>query len=335
MKKLLLALLILTLFAGAGAAWIWHDMQNTLQAPLKLATAGVLRVEPGTSLRALGAELKQLGWMDQSLYFELEARRTGRAADIKAGDYEVAPGTTPLGLLDLLVSGRVIQHQLTIIEGWTFREMLQAVAAHPILVPTLAGVPPGRIMAELGWSGYLPEGRFLPDTYHFPTGTTDADFLRRAYRAMEIALAEEWNGRAPDLPYAGPYQALVMASIVEKETAVPAERARIAGVFVRRLQKGMRLQTDPTVIYALGETFDGNIRRRDLDVESPFNTYRVTGLPPTPIALPGRDSIRAALHPEREDALYFVARGDGSHEFSATLEEHNRAVRKYQLGKDN
>lgn len=335
MRKALFAPLVLVLGIAAAATWLWQDMQRTLRAPLNLAAAEVLRVAPGTSLRVLGAELKQRGWMRQPQYLELEARRTGRAASIKAGEYEVPPGTTPLGLLDLLVSGQVIQHQLTLIEGWTFHELLEAVAANPVLRPTLAGVPPRRVMAELGLAGYLPEGRFLPDTYRFPSGTTDVDFLLRAYGAMENALAEEWAARDQGLPYAGPYQALIMASIVEKETAVSAERARIAGVFVRRLQKGMRLQTDPTVIYALGESFDGNIQRKDLDVDSPYNTYRVAGLPPTPIALPGRDSIRAALHPETGDALYFVARGDGSHEFSATLEEHNRAVRTYQLGSGN
>lgn len=332
MKKFIAATLLTVLAGGGAAAWLWHDLQRVLHAPLEVRAPAVLHVATGTSLRALGAELRQRGWMQRPSYLEFEGRRSGRAASIKAGDYAVTPGMTPLGLLDLLVSGQVIQHQFTIIEGWSMRELLPAISASPLLRATLTGATPERVMAELGFPGQHAEGKFLPDTYYFPTGTTDLEFLRRAHRALESALAEEWAGRSDGLPYADSYQALIMASIIEKETAVPAERARIAGVFVRRLQQGMRLQTDPTVIYALGDAFDGNIRRRDLDVESPYNTYRVAGLPPTPIALPGRDSIHAALHPEAGDALYFVARGDGSHEFSATLEDHNRAVRRYQLG---
>jgi UPF0755 protein len=329
-RLLLLSLLMMAALAGAGT-WLWRDMQRQLREPLAISGAEILIVAPGTTMRALATDLARRGWLARPLYLELEARRSGRAARIHAGEYAVTPGTTPLDLLDMLVRGRVLLHAMTIVEGWTFRELRAAVAANPVLRQTLIGVAPDRIMAELGYAGYLPEGRFLPDTYRFPAGTTDAAFLRRAFRAMTQVLDEEWAARDPDLPYESPYQALIMASLVEKETAVPAERARIAGVFVRRLRQGMRLQTDPTVIYALGERFDGNIRRRDLDLDSPYNTYRVTGLPPTPIALPGREAIRAALHPEPGDALYFVARGDGTHEFTANLEEHNRAVRKYQL----
>jgi UPF0755 protein len=307
-------------------------MERQLNQPMAITETGVLEVAPGTTLRALGRDLRRRGWLDQPLYLELEARRSQRAGRIRAGEYAVVPGTTPRMLLDLLVSGPVIQHQLSIIEGWSFRELIQAVSGSPVLRHTLSGATPTRIMAAIGYAGYLPEGRFLPDTYLFPVRTTDAEFLQRAFAAMERALAEEWQARAQDLPYSSPYQALIMASLVEKETAMPEERARIAGAFVRRLQKGMRLQTDPTVIYALGENFDGNIRRNDLELNSPFNTYQVTGLPPTPIALPGRASIHAALHPDADAAVYFVARGDGTHEFSATLEEHNQAVRKYQLG---
>lgn len=331
MKRVLLSALLLALAAVAIAAWLWHDMDQQLNRPLAIANMEILTLAPGTSLRALGVELQRRGWLQRPVYFEIEARRTRRAGLIKAGEYEVRPGSTPRTLLDLLVSGKVIQHQLAIIEGWSFRELIQALADSPVLRHTLSGTTPKGIMVQIGYSGYLPEGRFLPDTYLFPTGTTDVEFLRRARAAMDKVLEEEWQVRAQDLPYSGPYQALIMASLVEKETAVAEERSRIAGVLVRRLQLGMRLQTDPTVIYALGENFDGNIRRGDLEVNSPFNTYLNTGLPPTPIAMPGQAAIHAALHPDTGTALYFVARGDGTHEFSATLEEHNRAVRKYQL----
>lgn len=331
MKKILLPALLLLLAGVAAVAWLWHDMELQLNQPLAITRVEVLEVVPGTNLRALAMELQRRRWLQKSVYLELEARRTRRAGLIKAGEYAVAPGATPRTLLDLLVSGRVIQHQLAIIEGWSFRELIQAVSASPVLRHTLSASTPARLMAEIGYAGYLPEGRFLPDTYSFPAGTSDTDFLRRAFAAMEKTLNEEWQGRDQELPYSSPYQALIMASLVEKETAVPVERSRIAGVFVRRLQQGIRLQTDPTVIYALGEAFDGNIRRRDLDLDSPFNTYRVAGLPPTPIAMPGRDSIHAALHPEAGAALYFVARGDGTHEFSDSLEAHNRVVRKYQI----
>lgn len=331
MKRILLPALLMLLAGAAVAAWLWHEMDRHLNRPLAISRTEVLEVAPGTNLRALGMDLQRRGWLPEPLYLELEARRSKRAGRIKAGEYAVAPGTTPRMLLELLVSGRVIQHQLAIIDGWSFRELIQAVSSSPVLRHTLSGATPARIMAEIGYAGYLPEGRFLADTYLFPARTTDVEVLRRAFAAMEQVLNEEWQARSRDLPYSGPYQALIMASLVEKETAVAEERARIAGIFIRRLQKGMRLQTDPTLIYALGENFDGNIRRGDLELNSPFNTYQVTGLPPTPIALPGRASIHAALHPEAGEAVYFVARGDGTHEFSATLEEHNRAVRKYQL----
>ena len=332
MRRMLLPASLFLLAMVAVAAWVWRDMERQLNLPMAVTQLEILEVAPGTTLRALGQDLRRRGWLQQPIYLELEARRSQRAGRIRAGEYAVTPGTTPRMLLELLVSGAVIQHQLTLIEGWSFRELMQAVSRSPLLRHTLPGAAPAVVMAAIGHAGYLPEGRFLPDTYLFPARTADVEFLQRAYAAMERALAEEWLARAPDLPFASPYQALIMASLVEKETAVPEERTRIAGVFVRRLQQGIRLQTDPTVIYALGENYDGNIRRSDLELDSPFNTYQVVGLPPTPIALPGRAAIHAALHPDAGAELYFVARGDGTHEFSATLEEHNQAVRKYQLG---
>jgi UPF0755 protein len=225
----------------------------------------------------------------------------------------------------------VIQYALTVIEGWTFRQMLEAVRAHEAIRRTLDGLDDAGIMARLGRPGEHPEGRFYPDTYHFPRGTTDAEFLTRAHRKMQAAVEEAWGRRAAGLPYASPYEALVLASIVEKESGVAAERDQIAGVFVRRLRKGMKLQADPTVIYGLGTEFDGNLRRRDLEADNPYNTYTRTGLPPTPISLPGGGALRAAVAPAEGTALYFVAKGDGTHHFSATLDEHQRAVTRFQL----
>jgi UPF0755 protein len=327
------ALIVLVLGAAAACfGWLtWQEMRRQLDVPLPIPAAQLIAVESGTSLRGLAADLAERGWLTRPWVLVVEGRRRGIARSIRAGEYEVTPGMTPLNLLDAVVAGRVVQHQLTLVEGWTFERIMQAVENSVVLVHTLETRDPRRVMAELGYAGYFAEGRFFPDTYRFPRGTTDVEFLRRAVRTMEEVLEEEWPRRAVGLPYESPYQALVMASLVEAETAVPTERARIAGVFMRRLARGMRLQTDPTVIYALGASYDGNIRRDDLSIDSPYNTYVYSGLPPTPIASPGRDSIRAALQPEEGDALYFVARGDGSHEFSATLAEHNRAVQKYQL----
>jgi UPF0755 protein len=221
---------------------------------------------------------------------------------------------------------------LTLVEGWNFREVLEAVREHPVIVDTLpAEATASDVMALLGHPDEHPEGRFFPDTYLFPRDTTDVQFLMRAFERMETILEDEWEQRAAELPLKDPYEALILASIIEKETGRADERTEIAGVFIRRLRKGMLLQTDPTVIYGLGDSFDGNLRRRDLEADNPYNTYRRAGLTPTPIAMPGRDAIHAALHPADGDALYFVAKGDGSHQFSATLGEHNRAVRRYQL----
>ena len=246
----------------------------------------------------------------------------------------MAEGLTPAALLDLLVSGKVIEYSLTLVEGWTFAQVLEATRSHPVLVQSLApDAGPGDVMTALGHPGEHPEGRYFPDTYQFPRGTTDLQVLARSYDRMAEVLAREWDARAEGLPITDPYEALTLASIVEKETGRAEERPAIAGVFVRRLEKGMLLQTDPTVIYGLGDAFDGNLRRRDLERDTPYNTYTRAGLTPTPICMPGRDAIHAVLHPADGDALYFVATGDGGHHFSATLSEHNRAVRRYQLNR--
>jgi UPF0755 protein len=277
--------------------------------------------------------LHERGLLDRSWYFTLYARFSGLAARMQAGEYQIDSTLTPRELLALLVSGRVVQHAFTLIEGWNFHELMQALRGDGVLVQTLPNdAAPERVMAALGFEKTHPEGRFLPDTYHFPRGTNDVQFLQRAHRAMQAYLAEQWGEREENLPLESPDEALILASIVEKETGAAEERPLIAGVFVNRLRKGMKLQTDPTVIYGIGPDFDGNIRRRDLRRDTPYNTYTRYGLPPTPIAMPGRAAIRAALHPEKTDALYFVARGDGTHKFSATLAEHEAAVIKYQLG---
>jgi len=333
MGRLIYRLLALLILLGSlGLGWLWMDLQQFLQRPLEIPAAGyTLVVDPGSNLRRVCTELARDGILPQPLYLRLWARWQGKGNDIKAGEYYLELGLTPVQLLQRLGSGKVVMSSLAIIEGWTFREMLQMIAREASLTHTLAGLDGAHVMAAIETPGYAPEGRFLPDTYSFAAGTADTVILRTAFAQMHDFLAQAWETRESGLPYHSPYEALIMASIVEKETAVAAERTRIAGVFVRRLQKHMRLQTDPTVIYGLGDQFDGNLRRRDLRAANPYNTYLNNGLPPTPIALPGRAAVVAALHPAPGKALYFVARGDGTHEFSDTLEQHNRAVRKYQL----
>jgi UPF0755 protein len=333
MRVILFKLLGALLLVGSlVAGWLWLDYRNFTTTPMHLPDDGLeYVVEPGTVLVAIGRDLEGRGVLASSRYLIWMGRLTGSTTRIKAGTYQLTPGTTPEGLLKQLVEGKVAQFPLTLVEGWSFRQVLDALAAHPRLKQTLTGLSDEDIMARLGHPGEHPEGRFYPDTYRFPQGLSDLAFLQRAYHAMEERLAYEWERRAEGLPYRNAYEGLIMASIVEKETGLTSERPIIAGVFVRRLQKRMRLQTDPTVIYGLGLDFDGNLRRRDLENTTPYNTYRIRGLPPTPIAMPGGDALHAAFHPAPGDELYFVSRGDGSHKFSATLEEHNAAVVKYQL----
>jgi len=308
------------------------SLSNTIHQPVNYT------IKSGASLMSVARALQQQGLLEHPRYWVWHAKWEGNADQIKAGEYEISPQMTPPQLLQLFVSGKVIDYTLTIPEGWTFRQMLKALHQHDKINKTLLDgkgklLDNAAIMTRLRLGDLHPEGMFYPDTYHFASKTSDVEFLQRAYQQMQQRLEAEWQNRAPNLPYKNSYEALIMASIIEKETAVAEEREQIAGVFVRRLNKRMRLQTDPTVIYGLGETFDGNIRRRDLKAENPYNTYKIKGLPPTPIALPGGDAIYAALHPAPGRALYFVSRGDGTHKFSATNEEHNAAVRKYQLKK--
>lgn len=288
-------------------------------------------IKPGASLTAVAYALQRQQVLEHPRYLLWAARWQGKADQIQAGEYGFGPGATVKQLLDKITRGDVIQYPLTIIEGWNIHQLMAYMAGLEDLEQTLLGMDPATIMARLEKPDEHPEGRFFPDTYYYTRGMTDVQILRRAYQAMERFLGQAWQERASGLPYKSAYEALTMASIIEKETGLASERGEIAGVFVRRLQKRMRLQTDPTVIYGIGKHFDGNLRRRDLKADTPYNTYRRHGLPPSPIAMPGADSIIAALHPVEGHALYFVARGDGSHYFSATNAEHNRAVRKYQL----
>lgn len=322
---------ILLFIACVAIAWLAFDVYQFKRKPITLSETHLFIVEPGASLGKVAYQLQTQGLIDYPRYLTILGRWYGQASRLKAGEYELEPGLTPIELLDKFVSGNVAQYALTVVEGWTFKEMLQAIHRHDKLRHTLKDKNADEIMAQLGQMGEHPEGRFMPETYHFPAGMTDLDFLKRAYGEMENYLQNAWQKREQGLPYKTPYDALIMASIIEKETAVASERPEIAGVFVRRLRKNMRLQTDPTVIYGMGERFDGNIRRKDLRQDTPYNTYTRHGLTPTPIALPSAEAIDAALHPAEGESLYFVAKGDGSHYFSATLAEHTDAVRKYQL----
>jgi UPF0755 protein len=327
--RLTLSLVGVAVVALAVAAFQYRQFSVT---PMAIQQEYALHVTPGSNLRRVAEQLQRDGLIEDALLLRALGRISGQASQIKAGEYRLAPGTTPPQLLAQLVAGEVVQYSLTLIEGWNFRQLMDAVRSHGALEQTLDGLSDAQIMAKLGAPELHPEGQFYPDTYQFPRGTTDLAFLQRAFDHMQQRLAAEWAKREPGLPVESPYEALVLASIIERETGVPSERQRIAGVFVRRLQQGMRLQTDPTVIYGMGERYQGDIRYSDLRRDTPYNTYTRHGLPPTPIAMPSGAAIHAALNPAKGKELYFVSRGDGSHHFSASLKEHNAAVRRYQLG---
>ena len=319
------------LVVAAGASWFIIDQRRSLDDALAVPAGGLDYTLPtGASLHRIARDLADRGVLANPKALVVYARWHGRAGAIKAGEYRIEAGTTAITLLDQLIAGRVVQHPLTLVEGWTFKQMMAAIATDDRLEHTLIGLAEDAIMARLGLAGQHPEGRFFADTYYFPRGTSDVAFLRRAHTAMSDFLDDAWAKRERGLPLKSPREALILASIVEKETGESSERPRIAGVFVARLRKGMRLETDPTVIYGMGEAFDGNLRRRDLRTDTPYNTYTRKGLPPTPIAMPGAAAIHAVLHPHTDDALFFVAKGDGSHHFSATYEEHQQAVNRYQ-----
>ena len=329
MKKLSLLVIVVII---AGSTWIWSSYQQALNETINITEDKLqYSIKSGSSLSYVVYDLAKKNIISNPRYILWYARLNGLSSEMKAGDYELNNTLITKEFLDKIFSGKVIQHTLTIIEGWTFHQLLLALNNHEHIKHTIGKLSKPEIMQKLGLSGLHYEGQFLPDTYHFPKKLTDIEFLKRAHLSMQKVLKQQWDKRAVGLIYKNSYEALIMASIVEKETGQAKDRDKIAGVFVRRLEKRMRLQTDPTVIYGMGDKFKGNIRKRDLLRDTPYNSYRRHGLPPTPIALPGIDAIKAALHPAAGDALYFVARGDGSTEFTATLREHNNAVIKYQL----
>jgi len=323
MKRLLYAGIVIIVAAMGYLGWYWFR-------PLEPGPETFV-VKPGMSLKAFARELGRRGVLHEQQSFLLLANLLGQGRALKAGEYRFESGISARGILAQVVAGRVVRYPVVLIEGWTFRQFLQLLSRTEKLAHTLTGMNQGEIMAAIGHPEQHPEGRFFPDTYHFTSGDTDRMVLARAYQRMQERLEKAWSSRAPDLPLRTPDEALVLASIIEKETGKPEERTMIAAVFINRLRRGMRLQTDPTVIYGLGERFDGNLRRRDLEQDNPYNTYTRRGLPPTPIAMPGEAALHAALHPADTRAIYFVSRGDGSHVFSETLTEHNAAVIKYQL----
>lgn len=323
-KKLFKLLILLALVAAAAGFWAQRPILASGQPSIEFTIA------PGSSLRSSMQQIESAGVPVNPVMLGMLAQLTGNATRLKAGTYEVKPDTTPFLLIRKLVRGEFLQEALVIIEGWTFAQMRQEIDAHPGIRHDTAGLSDRALMAKISPEYTLPEGLFYPDTYMFAKNSSDLQIYRQAHRLMMKKLEAEWEQRDAGLPYATPYQALTMASIIEKETGKKSERAMIAAVFVNRLKHGMLLQTDPSVIYGMGQNFKGNIRKQDLLTDTPHNTYTRVGLPPTPIALPGAESLHAAMHPAQSDALYFVARGDGTSQFSATLAEHNNAVNKYQ-----
>ncbi len=325
--RLFFAVVLSLLLGTAGAAYWW------LAQPLTMLTPTVdLSIEPGMSGREIATAVQDAGVaVNPSLLYGW-FRLSGVARQIKAGSYELDPQTTPRSLLQKLVRGEESLRSVTLVEGWTFRQVQDALGRAEQLKPDSRALGAAELMAQLGKPGSPIEGQFFPDTYTYSKGSSDLAVMRRAMRAMDKHLAAAWEVRDPNSPLASPQDALVLASIVEKETGSPKDRTHIAAVFSNRLRNGMRLQTDPTVIYGMGSAFDGNLRKKDLLTDTPWNTYTRAGLPPTPISMPGKESLLAAVQPATSKALYFVARGDGSSQFSNTLDEHNRAVNKFQRG---
>jgi UPF0755 protein len=329
-------LLVLIVSAVALGVGIWRTLLRTAATPGAAIAVQEFTIESGATLRQVLKQLEDRQLITNARQLEYYLRYCqGESrldpAQIKAGQYRIAPGQLPLVVLKQLVDGRVVLESVTIVEGWRFAQMRRLVERHPRITATFFGQDDASIMAALGVPGMHPEGRFAPNTYSFAPGTTDLAIYRLAFQARQRELADVWANRQPNLPLASPEEALILASIIEKETGLASERARVAGVFVNRLRRGMRLQTDPTVIYGIGARYDGNIRRSDLTRDTPYNTYTRAGLPPTPISLPGHDALVATLNPEVSESLFFVAIGDGSggHYFSSSLTDHNRAVQRY------
>ncbi|MEP7245397.1 MAG: endolytic transglycosylase MltG [Gammaproteobacteria bacterium] len=327
-RSLLIVVVVLLAVAGVlGYRW----MEGAYSAAGPLEEVARVEVLPGASVRSVIGQFAQRGLIANARGVQLYIKAHRLRPNIKAGTYDIPPHASPAQIFKMLQEGVVVLEQLTVVEGSTFAEFRKQLEKHPAVQATLRGKSDAEVMAAIGHPNEFPEGRFFPDTYRFAAHTTDAEVLKLAYASMARALDGAWAQRAQDLPIHTPYEALTLASIVEKETGLPAERPRIAGVFTTRLRMGMRLQTDPTVIYGMGDSYDGDIRTRDLSTDTPYNTYTRAGLPPTPIALPGRESVLAAVRPEETGAIFFVATGDGTgaHYFSKTLEEHNEAVRRY------
>ncbi len=338
---------LLTLIVACG--WAWRDFESALHTPAVVGKPIVIEIDKGDSFKQIADKLLAQNVNFKPFWFKVIAVREKAVKKLKTGEYELPPGLTLPEILGLFVQGKTRQYAITFPEGWNFKEILQEVESNPNLDHTLHDIDSEALLPKLGVdikhtaiapgfalspaSMQSPEGLFFPDTYFFEKHTSDIALLKRAYDKMQLVLKEEWLQKAEALPFKTPYEALILASIVEKETGVVTERPLIAGVFIRRLQTGMLLQTDPTVIYGMGENYQGNISYKDLKTATPYNTYVIKGLPPTPIAMPGRDAINAALHPDNSNTLYFVARGDGTHEFSATLKDHNLAVDSFQRKK--
>ncbi|MCG7371106.1 endolytic transglycosylase MltG [Pseudomonas luteola] len=331
MRKLLVLLeggLLLIGLALAGMGWLQH---KALEQPVAVGQEQLVEIPKGATPGGMLRHLEEEKLLSGSFWLRLYWRFNLSGQALHSGEYRVTPGMSVRELLALWQKGEVVQYNVTLVEGWNFHQVRDALARQEKLEQTLAGLSDEDAMVRLGKPGMHPEGRFFPDTYRYVKGMRDVEILKQASQRLEQVLAEEWEARAPDVPYQEPYQALIMASLVEKETGVPQERPQIAGVFVRRLALNMLLQTDPTVIYGLGDNYKGKLTREYLRQPTPYNTYVNPGLPPTPISMVGREAIHAALHPEPGKSLYFVARGDGTHVFSDDIDAHNRAVREYQL----
>jgi UPF0755 protein len=330
-RKFLLLLETGLVLAGLGLGFAYWQQSEALHQPLNVTQEQMLDVPVGSTPGGLLNRLQTDGVIKDAFWLRLYWRFNLSGEALHSGEYRMTPGMDAQSLLALWQRGEVVQYSLTLVEGWNFRQVRAALGKQPKLEQTLGNLSDSELMAKIGHPDVFPEGRFFPDTYRYVRGMTDAEILKQAYKRLDDVLNEEWAKRAADAPYTDPYQALIMASLVEKETGVPQERGQIAGVFVRRLQLGMLLQTDPTVIYGLGERYNGKLTRAHLKELTPYNTYVIAGLPPTPISLVGREAIHAALNPVAGRSLYFVARGDGSHVFSADLDAHNAAVREFQL----
>jgi UPF0755 protein len=329
----IIAGVLLTLIIVSG--WAWRDFNSALITPAVVGKSVVIEINKGDSFNQIADKLLAQNVDVKPLWFKVFAVSEGAVKKLKTGEYELATGLTLPEILAVFVQGKTKQYSITFPEGWGFKEILLEIKNNPNLEHAVQQFDYNALMVQLGADVKHPEGLFFPDTYFFEKHTTDVALLKRAYDKMQLVLKQEWQDKAEALPFTTPYEALILASIVEKETAVITERPLIAGVFIRRLQTGMLLQTDPTVIYGMGDSYQGDIAYKDLKAATPYNTYVIKGLPPTPIAMPGRDAIDAVLHPHNSNSLYFVARGDGTHQFSATLKDHNLAVDNFQRKKND